>query len=732
MRNIFKRSLAVVLCLATLLSVVAILASCQKEEVKDMTVLVENGVASYKLVRPEKSTQNIVDLSMNLRKTITESCDCEMELVTDWVRKAEDIDATAKEILLGNTNRPESAEVIATLKPNSWAVVNKGNKIVICSNNDALLSLAVDWFIENCINKSEKTVKVEEKLIKTEGFDGGIPLSVGGASGYNIVYPKGNANLEYYASLFKRDIIGCTVVSDDKAEAINEIIIGTTSRGGQAAPTGEHEYSIVTEGSKIYINASDEDTLYYAVNYYIEYAMTIGDTIVTADADYNKSGSLVDYYGGKWELNLPYIEGGRLAPVFNLGPGLVNDQKADTPSDSYMHVVNNIDYTDFENYAKRLESFGFVKSYSANTDDNELWGFRLGQAYAYVHYSPREKFIRVILDKSSNCEVSDIGLSEELTGSATFYQYSIDLKGCDLVFVDNAKGWGMLYIIKLQDNSLILVDGGDNHSWTDNSLKGVTDFLYDITDTDKDTPLNIRLWYFTHPDDDHNGMTQPWINYLKNRGYEAPEINAVAFNYGYYKSNEGYNKSGTSYQMINYMTANYPDVKYIKIHTGMVLNIQECQMEVLGTIENMIGQNGKLTAGYDTNDTCSLVRFTIGGKKFFMCGDTSNHSEVQNLHLALYSNSYFKSDVNQIAHHGLNLLATLNRRINADYALVSYSYEGLKDAGHNYFVSLVGEKGLYYAGNFHTAFDITPNGMTVSKITRYDHPTGVLEDPNVW
>jgi len=641
-----KKLVLVLLSLTILITSVVSLSSCKKENPtdtdKNMTVMVEGGVAHYKLIRSEHAGESEKKIAIDLRATIVEKCGCEIEIGTDWVKKAEDIDPNAKEILVGNTNRPETEEVLNDLEPNSWAVVNKGNKIVICANNESLLAVAVDWFVENCLNEEAKTLKIENNLTKIDGFGDSILISNGGVTTYQIVYPKGNKLAEYYASLVQRktrvDGNNIAVVSDDAKQTDYEIIIGDTNRSDTAF-TGDYEYSIKTQGSKIYIEASDENTLYYAVNYYLEYALSVSEGIVSAQKDFAKDASLNGYFSFKWQLDLPYIESGTIARVYNIGPGLANDQNAETLTDSYMHLVYNVEYSDFENYAKKLESFGFKKVYSSKTENNDLWGFRLGAAYAYVHYSPLEKYIRVVWDKSSTCEVADFEYTAEQTGTTTLYQYSIDLAGCELVFGE-ASGWGMLYIVKLQDNSLVLIDGGNNPSWNDRSLKGLTEFLYNITGTDKKTPLNIKLWYHTHPDDDHNGLTKPFGDYLKSHGYKLPNIENIAFNYASERANEGYRKYGTAFQMIDYINANYPNVNYLKLHTGMRFNLGELGIEILGTIENMVGKDGKIPAGYDTNDTCTIARFSIAGKTFFFCGDTGNHQEAPNYHMALYSTGY--------------------------------------------------------------------------------------------
>lgn len=733
MNKFLTKALAVLLSITAIVSLTAILASCGKKDAKqdeNMLVIVEDGVSSFVIIRPDRASQDVVNEFIRFRSAIVDICGCEMDIATDWVKKEEDIDPDAKEILLGNTNRPETKEVLETLEPNSWAVVNKGNKIVICANNDGLLSVAIDWFIENCMNSEEKTVKVSKTLVKTEGFGNDIPISLGGVSSYQIVYPKGSDMLAYYASLVQRETKlngkSLAVVSDDKAATDNEIIIGTTARGGSASFTGENEYSIVTENSKVYINATDEDTLYYAVNYYIEYGLSISDSVVSAPSDYTYSGKLTDYYKTKWDVGLPAIGSGAIGKVYNIGTGLANDRYADTITDSYMHLVSNITRDDFTAYAHKLESFGFKKVYEAKTEENELWGFRLGAAYAYVHFAPLQNYIRVIWDKSSNCDVADVEFEAEQTGTTTFYQYSIDLGDATLV-VGDASGWGLFNIIKLADNSLIMMDGGNNPSWPDKALKGLTEFLYDITGVEDKEALHIRLWYYTHPDDDHNGLTKPLCEYLRNHGYDMPKIDAVAFNYPSERANEGYKKYGTAFQMIEYMIANYPDVNCLKLHTGMVLNIGEVKMEILGSVENMVDKNGKIPAGYDSNDTTTIAKFTIGGKTFLITGDSGNHVDVQDYHLPLYSTKYFRSDVLQISHHGFNILAKLYRFSEAKYIIVPNSYEGTSEVNHAYFIRLVGEDNLFYAGNYNTAFEITNGEMTVKRVPRYDNATGSLD-----
>ena len=456
MKNIFIKICTAVICAVILVTSLALITSCKKEEVtnENNTIVVADGASDYVIIRPEKATKEELDIILEIRRHIQDTCEFEMKVSTDFVGRQDDVDPDAKEILVGNTGRAESQEVLDSLEPNSWAVVNKGNKIVICASNKSLLSVAVEWFLQNCVNAQDKVVMIENDLFKSEGFGNALPLSIGGVSDYQIVYPKGNEMLEYYASLIQRKSKISNVVSDDKAQSDYEIVIGNASRDNVTSVQGNDKYSITTNDTKVFINASSEDALYYAVNYYIEYGLTREGTIVSAPADYSADGELKDYYDSNWKLNLPSFDGAKVSPVYNAGPGLLDDNKnTETVGDTYMHVVDRANTAMLKEYYQKLESFGFKKIDVSKTEQNELGTYRLGMAYAYIHYAPITEQIRVIWDKSSNCDISDFEYTEAATGTTTFYQYSIDYEFSK----QNHSGvvaWGMSYIIKLQDNSL--------------------------------------------------------------------------------------------------------------------------------------------------------------------------------------------------------------------------------------------------------------------------------------
>lgn len=544
-----------------------------------------------------------------------------------------------------------------------------------------------------------------------------------------IVYPRDNELLEYYASLIKRKAKDFSVVCDDNKEVDHEIVIGNTNRSQAVSFENENGYSITTKGTKIFINAFSDEVLYFAVNYYIEYGMTVEDDKVSLASGFNKSGTLDNYRRDGWKLGLPFIEDGVIAPAYNTGTGMADDRERDTVIDSHMHLVSEVGRDAFESYAKKLELFGFMRVYSSRLDQNELLCYRLGMAYAYINCIPSKSYITVVWDKSSNCEVVDIDRHAEQTGKTVFYQYSIDYEIARLK-VNDVHDWGIFYIVKLQDNSLILIDGGGALKQGENEdrcLQGLCDFLYTITGQDQNEPLHLRMWHFTHSDSDHTGKSYAFLRYLERKGYKAPVIDSLAFNFPSARGNARIRKDPQSFEMINYMSEKYPSINYIKLHTGMVFNIGEVKIEMLGTVENCVNLDGRIPDIYSTNCTCSLFRFTIGNKTILMCGDVGRgHAQ----YLALYSDGFMKSDVLQVSHHGINVLPALYDQCNAEYALVPNSVELMVASWNDayvYYSTLVEPDKLHYAGDYTTALEIEGSKMTLERIPRYDNPMGKLD-----
>ena len=102
------------------------------------------------------------------------------------------------EILIGKTNRPETADFLSKLKYNDYGYAQYGDKIVIAGHSDEATMSAIQEFIFSVINKKNGEEGVfynnSYDFVKRLKYDIAV-LDIAGIdiSEYRIVYPKRNA-----------------------------------------------------------------------------------------------------------------------------------------------------------------------------------------------------------------------------------------------------------------------------------------------------------------------------------------------------------------------------------------------------------------------------------------------------------------------------------------------------------------------------------------------------------
>ena len=84
--------------------------------------------------------------------------------VSIWPKKDTDVEAGAYEILVGNTNRAESSELLSTLVDGEYAIKMINGKIVINAHDEAGVIYAVKEFIKLFVTESNPTLSVPRDL----------------------------------------------------------------------------------------------------------------------------------------------------------------------------------------------------------------------------------------------------------------------------------------------------------------------------------------------------------------------------------------------------------------------------------------------------------------------------------------------------------------------------------------------------------------------------------------
>lgn len=143
--------------------------------------LIENGATLFSLVRSEESGDAMVKSVTNLHKDIHDETGVRINIVTDWAKPGTDpATFTAPEVLIGQTNRTETAEVMASLPENSYTMRIVGNKLVIVGTDNNMTTLALFAFKEKLLANAERsgngTLTVTEADCFTETLDASLSM----------------------------------------------------------------------------------------------------------------------------------------------------------------------------------------------------------------------------------------------------------------------------------------------------------------------------------------------------------------------------------------------------------------------------------------------------------------------------------------------------------------------------------------------------------------------------
>ena len=132
----------------------------EKGEKTPFSVADENGEPIYTLVRPDYCDDTLTASFVSLRKALETYTGKDQTMKTDFLGRGEEVTDFdgIPEILVGMTNRKETAAVLNDLPENGYEIRKIGNKIVILGKDETCTMIAVGRFIK-ALMPEEGTVK---------------------------------------------------------------------------------------------------------------------------------------------------------------------------------------------------------------------------------------------------------------------------------------------------------------------------------------------------------------------------------------------------------------------------------------------------------------------------------------------------------------------------------------------------------------------------------------------
>lgn len=213
-------------------------------------------LAGYKVIRSSNASELIINGAVDLKRALG----AEAENITigdDWYRSDEALPEKALEILVGETNRPESAEVRKELLADDFAIkyFPESGRVVICGGSDGATLNAIDHFLEYCFKDGEiehsLSFSSSGQYAVSECILNGAPIET-----YTIVIPNNaDADDRYAAELITNRVLektgkGLETVKESDAPSGRLILVGNTSKAsGLSVP--ESAYAVGMSGENV-------------------------------------------------------------------------------------------------------------------------------------------------------------------------------------------------------------------------------------------------------------------------------------------------------------------------------------------------------------------------------------------------------------------------------------------------------------------------------------------------
>ncbi len=277
--------------------------------------------------------------------------------------------------------------------------------------------------------------------------------------------------------------------------------------------------------------------------------------------------------------------------------------------------------SDFENACKRYEERGYVLYSASEVGGNLAKTYTKGSALAHLYYHPATEELNVVVSDNLGANLPPA------VPAITTGEYV-----CTVTQLNQVKfgSGGMGYVIRLEDGSFIIYDGGIEASATE-----ILEILQEQSPTE--LPL-IRAWIITHFHNDHYEAFHELAKRSRSQKlFTLETVIASPIVEGYRNFLAGFSAA----------VLTYPEVRFVFAHTGMKFTFCNLTLEILYTPESLY-KTGKTVENF--NNTSMLTRLRDESHSMLFTGDLA--LEGANLCNTLYG-SALASSWCQMSHHGL-------------------------------------------------------------------------------
>lgn len=390
---------------------------------------------------------------------------------------------------------------------------------------------------------------------------------------------------------------------------------------------------------------------------------------------------------------LPAYEGGSpIDEIFNCGGALADDTDSATPEDAYMQIVRDTSEDEFLAYCRRLESEGFTAVYDRGNSAGLYRQYERGGRLVYTYYIYAERTTRIISEGRTCTVVEFSGGGENTLGDTALMQFS-------LYYSDMIHGTtcdcGMMYVLRLRNNELIIVDGGEYEQSTEEAVNEFMERIHALTGTPKGGRITIAAWYCTHDHNDHMDFFSKLIRFRS----DELELKRVMFNLPSARLQP--HSDPCTARMRSRISKAYPNVKFLKLHTGQRFTLGNAAVEVLVTHEDILPRHLAEGMYYDgVNETSTILKIEFEGQSILFLADAID--TVGEIFRERFGGVGLECTYLQAAHHCINRVEDIYNSVKAKAILIPqcrYIAESRHYDNYRLICDCYGAENTFFAGD---------------------------------
>ncbi len=422
-----------------------------------------------------------------------------------------------------------------------------------------------------------------------------------------------------------------------------------------------------------------------------------------------------DYARSGWKTEtVPAYDSGILA-----SKTFANDSKLRADgTENLVYSVSTTTVEQYEAYIAKLEKHYFTVKKNVDSATLKAASVTKGDINMNIELLVSKKTLKIEIAGSDSVSVEDFSYTytKKEGDTTTFYAYGLvmDPNGIDISENKTRMNCGMLNLIKLADNSVIIIDGGGNDQMSDKARDGLMTFLREITGTKSGEKIRIACWLITHDHTDHfQGFTRFLVKY-----HDQVTVERMMYNVSVWTRSTGSEHTvSNSFKTVRTKILEwYPDVQYHYPAVGENITLADVSMRVMFTHTAFIDYtNGaKYTSDVNENNVSTVVKWTMDGQTVLTTGDIEE--KAADLFLLMYSNAEIKCDLFQVNHHGHNRIDGVYLAANPTMTFFPQSSGKFKLSSQTVLRSVkkatkLGEAGLFYSGDETVGFAVVDGSI---------------------